>query len=348
MQFHQFDQPVINLHELTNGLEKYYSPEFNQEMITRRGRWGYYQSLAEVVDILESVTHYKTARLSQYHVTNRADTLADQLPFYRYLNENFYIIACRRENLFEHAISHCLNDVTKKLNVYTPWEKIDSFYGLYRSGIEIQPQQILKHLERYRNYIDWADRHFSIGSYFHYEKDLKNIEQYILNLPVFGAQSKRVTWKNTFDQEFEDWNRCHYYASDIGSLALAAPESLAQIQYDHGQQQDAVQTVQNLLPAEQQDFLQQHQDRYYTANDAVCQMVSLGILPSSVPIKKQTLREKLHIVRNLDQCVSEFNNWIQQYPELGSTVDIEDLRSQGQVEYEQLWKPGAGTALTVQ
>ena len=25
MQLHEFDRPVINLHELTNGLEKYYS-----------------------------------------------------------------------------------------------------------------------------------------------------------------------------------------------------------------------------------------------------------------------------------------------------------------------------------
>jgi hypothetical protein len=33
MQFHEFDRPVINLHELTNGLAKYYSPEFN------RGNW---------------------------------------------------------------------------------------------------------------------------------------------------------------------------------------------------------------------------------------------------------------------------------------------------------------------
>ena len=44
MQFHQFDRPTINLHELTNGLAKYYSPEFNQELVGKRAlaNWGYH------------------------------------------------------------------------------------------------------------------------------------------------------------------------------------------------------------------------------------------------------------------------------------------------------------------
>ena len=63
MQFHNFGRPVINLHELTNGLAKYYSPVFNQEILGKKdGKWGYYQSLPEVVELLDSVDHYKTAR----------------------------------------------------------------------------------------------------------------------------------------------------------------------------------------------------------------------------------------------------------------------------------------------
>ena len=33
MQLHDFDRHVINLHELTNGLNRYYSPEFNREIL---------------------------------------------------------------------------------------------------------------------------------------------------------------------------------------------------------------------------------------------------------------------------------------------------------------------------
>lgn len=335
MQFHEFDRPVINLHELTNGLSKFYSSDFNQEIISRRGTWGYHQTLSEIVDILESVDHYKTARLAQYHIRGREDTLADQLPFYRYLNDNFFVIACRRENLFEHILSHGINDITKKLNVYTPSEKINSFYGIYRGGIEIQPEQLLTHLSRYSDYIEWCDRHFSVGSYFYYEKNLKNIEKYILGLPVFGAQSQKITWASTFGQEFEDWNRCHYYNSDIGAIAMSAPEALLQITNSS----PAPAIMQNLLPVAHRSFLDTHKEKYNTANSAINQMQQLGIINSSVPIKKQTLLEKLFVIRNLDQCIDVFNEWIEFRPELGSTVNIEQLKIQAQEEYDQQWNP---------
>ena len=43
MQFHEYDRPVINLHELTNGLIKYYSPTFNDEVLGKGtgDEWGY-------------------------------------------------------------------------------------------------------------------------------------------------------------------------------------------------------------------------------------------------------------------------------------------------------------------
>ena len=94
MQFHQYDKPVINLHELTNGLSKYYSSDFNREVLGKKAdKWGYHQSLQEVVELLESVDHYKTSRLAQYHIRRRNDSMADQIPFYNYINENFFVIA---------------------------------------------------------------------------------------------------------------------------------------------------------------------------------------------------------------------------------------------------------------
>ena len=70
MQFYEFDRPVINLHELTNGLEKYYSNDFSQEIVSKRqvSAWGYYQTLEDVVNLLSSVDHYKVSRLAHYHL----------------------------------------------------------------------------------------------------------------------------------------------------------------------------------------------------------------------------------------------------------------------------------------
>lgn len=348
MQFHQFDQPVINLHELTNGLQKFYSEEFGREIIHRRGKWGYYQSLTQVVEILQSVDHYKTARLAQYHIQARQDSLSDQLPFYQYLDENFYIIACRRQNLFEHAISQALNSVTKKLNVYSAQEKINSFYGLYRSGIEIDLNQLQAAMNRYRDYLDWADRHFTIGTYFIYEKHLKNIENFILNLPMFAAQSQRITWKQNFDIEFEHWNRCQYYSSDLGALVhtknniVLLGDTSDATQVDH----NAVTLLQNNLPVTHQQFLKQHSKQFHDVNQSIDTMQQLGILPTKVPIKKQTLKEKLHMIRNLDQCVDVFNAWTERNPSIDKPVTVDSLRDQAQMEYSQQWDSAGLLAAT--
>lgn len=43
MQFHEYDKPVINLHELTNGIINYYNQDFNRELLGKppdREKWG--------------------------------------------------------------------------------------------------------------------------------------------------------------------------------------------------------------------------------------------------------------------------------------------------------------------
>ena len=132
MNAHKYDRPVIILHELTNGITRYYNSEYNCEILGRCNRvegkrGGYHQSLSEVVDLLSSVDHYKTSRLALYHILQRNDSIAEQVEFYKYLNENFFIISAQRENLLEHAISWVIVTHSKKLNVYSPLEKQNIF-----------------------------------------------------------------------------------------------------------------------------------------------------------------------------------------------------------------------------
>ena len=162
------DKPIINLHELTNGLMKYYSPLFNQEVLAKPfgdKSWGYYQSLTEIIELLNSVDHYKTSRLAHYHIKNRQDTMAEQVPFYNYLNDNFYIISCQRENLFEHALSWVIASHSKKLNVYSPAEKIKQFEDIYKNSITATKEGLTKYLNQYLDYINWVDNHFNVQSY---------------------------------------------------------------------------------------------------------------------------------------------------------------------------------------
>lgn len=311
-----FDQPVINLHELTNGIMRYYSPLFKCEVLGKPNLWGYHQSLDQVTDMLSSVKHYKTARLAHYHIKSRGDSMAQQVPFYQYLNDNFFIISARRQNLLEHALSWCIKVHSKKLNVYSHAEKVDTFYDLYKNPIAVQAEGLITYLNAYRKYLAWVDNHFSVGSYFNYEKDLPQIEKYILDLPIFN-NSPRLGWKETFGQDFATWNRCHYLLSDLSGISqqldYAAPLSLdynAAKSMSKYQLQPVDKTqVTSSLNAVDQKYLIDHGEKYTATYKSLEQLVEDKILVSSVPIKLQTMTEKQLIIKNFSECVDWYNDW---------------------------------------
>jgi hypothetical protein len=348
MQLHEFDRPVINLHELTNGLEKYYSTDFNQEIVSksRVTNWGYYQSLEEIVEILASVTHYKTSRLAQYHIKGRQDPIEKQIPFYQYLDKNFFIIACRRHNIFEHALSMSLNAITKKLNVYSHEEKIDTFADMYLNKVTIDQNVFMHQLKSYHDYVKWSTDYFNIGSFFYYDQHLENIEQYILNLPVFNSQQHKVTWNDRFGIDFYNWNRMHHIPSNIGALLLS-PDSIKTLldykksvsdsqsskQLPMSLNESATQMILTQSDSACVQFLKQHQQGFDNVNSAIEKMKQLDIIVSPPPIKKHTLVEKMHMINNFNQCLNLYNIWIDQNPELGQPLSDADLRFQADKEY---------------
>jgi hypothetical protein len=365
MQFHHYDRPVINLHELTNGLVKYHNAAFDQDVLGKKeGSWGYYQSLEQVVELLSSVNHYKTSRLAHYHIQNRQDSIEQQIPFYQYLNDNFYIISCRRHNLFEHALSWCLNKITKKLNVYNANEKINSFFDLYKTGLDIDPNSLVQTLNAYKHYIKWCNDHFNIASYFYYEEHLLSIEKYILALPIFSQQQSLLTWKDNFDIDFGTWNRYHYVASDLGTLALDQPEKFAQLtnslisgliestpsantakQHEISNfNQSASSSLLNLLPATHLEFLNQNKVTYSNSVNKIANMVKTGLLVSPPPIKKQTLAEKKHIIKNYNHLLEVYNQWIVLNPDMGLPLEESTLDQFAQAERDQ-WNPASSSVV---
>jgi hypothetical protein len=399
MQFHQFDQPVVNLHELSNGLVKYHNTTFDQEVLGKKeGHWGYHQSLEQIVGLLNSASHYKTSRLAHYHMKNRQDSIADQLSFYQYLNDNFYIISCRRHNLFEHALSWCLSKITKKLNVYDDNEKVDSFFDLYCNGVDIDPNSLIQTLNAYQDYVNWCNNHFNVASYFYYEEHLPQIENYILNLPIFAQQHNKLTWKDNFGLSFNQWNMCHYIKSDLGTLALNQPEKFTQLanqskkipmnshdillvknynkirdpswpqissvtdyynlpehikneveqvhkvtvpqinQVDMIVRTELPQSLIEFLPDNHQTFVNQHKQSYEVAVSSMNKMMESGIIISKPPIKKQTLAEKKHMIRNYQQLLNVYNQWIEKNPSMGNPLDNDILNKFADLETAR-WQP---------
>jgi hypothetical protein len=362
------DKPIINLHELTNGLMKYHSPLFNQEVLGKPqdGKpWGYYQSLDEVIELLNSVDHYKTSRLAHYHIKNRQDTMAEQVPFYNYLNDNFYIISCQRENLFEHALSWVIQSHSKRLNVYSPAEKIDNFEDIYKNGVIATREGLNKYLTAYSDYTKWVDNHFNVQSYFNYDKDLKNIEQYILGLDFMRDHTEN-TWKDMFGQSWDDWNTCHRMLPNLilnqpaksDSTLTLSSNLLAPITSEHWQSVSGdgwpVEPVNfldvpgNTIPAAIQNeikdifagqfatinveltnynFLKDHLPDYQKIQKELNRLVTDKILVTGVPIKLQSLAEKRHIIKNFDQCIEWYNQWVtaNNYGKLYSSTELDSL-----------------------
>lgn len=321
MAAHDFDKQVINLHELTNGLHLYYSDIFNKEVLGKPSARGYYQSLQEIVDLLDRGDHYKTSRLAHYHIRNRQDSIADQIPFYNYINENFFIISARRSNLFEHALSWGITLSSKALNVYNHNDKLDTFYDIYKNGINIDPIAMEKYLTDYKLYLKWCDDHFQVNSYFDYEKDLPNIEDYILNLDIFAGKKKK-TWNDIFSIEWSDWNKCHKLISDIGTSDVKQLEYLGTTPSENKFALDMLKT--NLSTVDQK-YLIDNGKQYSVVYNGINNLVKQGVLVTGIPIKLQTLAEKRKIIKNFDQCIEVYNKWVDKN-ELGEKYSDSDLK----------------------
>lgn len=368
-----FELPVINLHELSNGLEKYFNDTLGQECLRKpQGQaWGYYQTLPEIQTLLSSVNHYKTSRLAHYHLLNRKDSISDQLAFYRYLNENFYIISCRRENLFEHALSWVIYSHSKNLNVYTADEKIRVFESIYQTGITATEIGIHNYLDRYRAYTDWVRDYFDVQSYFDYDRDMADLEKYILNLD-FMRGSESNTWRDMFGQDFRTWNACHRmipnlllnnHSSDATMKITVNTQPITQSNWDQVRGPDWPLKIEHLgqtaLPQiidqeikqrfnlqtvavtpQQHQFLTDNLGIYNRTAGVLEQLRDRGLLVTGVPIKLQSLQEKKDIIRNFDQCVTWYNQWCEKTqfaqpysePELDQRAQAEEMSWSQQLE----------------
>lgn len=283
------DKLTINLHELTNGIVSYKNEKFNRTVLGKKhDKWGYWQSLEQVVDCLSTHDHDKISRLAHYHIKSRGDSLSDQLSFYQYLNDNFFIIACRRQNVFEHALSWGIVAESKRLNVYSHAEKFDVMKDIHTNGINIHPDAFNRSLQQYQDYIEWVDRHFLVNAYYEYERDLPNLENFILGLNPFKGIQSPLRWEDKFDISWEDWNRMHYL--------------LSLVPFDY------------LFTDEEKEFMKTNIDLYSSCRVFIQDLVEDGIMVSGIPIKLHTLNEKAKIVGNVTQCLENYNKWVRLAP----------------------------------
>lgn len=314
---------TINLHELTNGLVSYEHPQFRQTVLGKKeGAWGYHQNLQTVTQMLRNCGHDVVSRLAHYHIKNRKDCLADQLDFYKFLNDNFYIVAAKRENLLEHAMSWCIAVESKKMNVYSFEEKYQTYHDLLKNPLTVQGEQIEKYLNQYCEYINWVNDHFQVNAYFEYARDLPQIENFIMNLRVFQRMEQPLAWIDKWNISWHDWNRMHFL--------------LSLVPFDHNFTQD------------EKAFMADHIELYTKCRIDIQDLQDLGILVSGIPIKLHTLQQKTKLIANSGECLLHYNQWITANPTIDALpYQPETLNSIAQLEHSS-WTKDFGQPLLTQ
>ena len=141
---------------------------------------------------------------------------------------------------------------------------------------------------------------------------MPNLEKYILNLDIFHGP-ERLTWKDTFDIDFQDWNRCHYLTSDLSGIGHQL--SVPQLTYDAPAaklelQSLAFKEISRSLSVQDQKFMREHAVKYVKSYKNIAELVDNKVLVTGVPIKLQTMLEKRLVIKNFDQCVEHYNAWV--------------------------------------
>ena len=67
-------------------------------------------------------------------------------------------------------------------------------------------------------------------------------------------------------------------------------------------------------------------------------MIELGIMTTGVPMKKQTMTEKKHIVKNFTVCVETYNRWADAYPDIAQPINFDEIAEREKQE-QKFWNP---------
>jgi len=327
-----FDKPVINIHELVNGLETYYNTTFNLETL-KKTPFRRFDKLSDIANQIKSVDHYVTVNLAQYHIEQRQDSLENQLSFYEFLNENFYIIGCRRDNLFEYALSSILKTFSLYGNTFYPLDKVVRYQQYNQTPITVDRPALYRFLDRYKAHIDWSEKYFDIRCYFDYDKHIDNIEDFILSLDFMKNGN---TWEDMFGISWPDWNACHRLIPNLvlhkkeqnentKTITFASPRLAIESSMNNVLTvKSECNMLQNYYPADsiiqqigsititenEYRFLGENLIKYKHAFDKIQTLIDDGMLSEGVPMKLQSLGEKQKIIKNFEQCLEWYNEWV--------------------------------------
>jgi hypothetical protein len=263
------DLDYWNTHELLNGLG------VEDGSLYKDFTLGYSQTIEDICNKLLITGNFLVSRIARYHITNRlAGREENYADLYRECNRKFRtIIFCARDP-FEYALSWSIRKQSGKLNVYSIRERTEA-HGLgVKEPIDLDFFQ--SKLDQYTEYKYWAEDNFNITKKVNYDDLHNNVDQQMQEITGLDH-----TVKDKIGISLQDYSRYRYLLS----------------------------------------MYKQTKDTQYFSNgiDVIDEMCSLhGMierlnyslrLPSSMPIKMNTMANKRSRVTNFDQAVETYNNW---------------------------------------
>jgi len=263
------DLDYWNTHELLNGLG------VEDGSLYKDFTLEYSQTIEDICNKLLITGNFLVSRIARYHITNRlAEREENYADLYRECNRKFRtIIFCARDP-FEYALSWSIRKQSGKLNVYSIRERTEA-HGLgVKEPIDLDFFQIK--LDQYTEYEYWAEDNFNITKKVNYDDLHNNVDQQMQEITGLDH-----TVKDKIGISLQDYSRYRYLLS----------------------------------------MYKQTKDTQYFSNgiDVIDEMCNLhGMierlnyslrLPSSMPIKMNTMANKRSRVTNFDQAVETYNNW---------------------------------------
>ena len=177
--------PVVNTHELTNGIEL-----TKTNSILKKLPQTYLQDLKTIENILLQCDKKLdiVSRLAKYHMDARQDQQKNADEFYKFCNKFFKRrIICLRKNIFEYAMSWSIREQSGVLNIYKREDRKKVL-----SVTKVDEDYFLKKCQEYVQYITWTENNFSVTDKVYYEDLITNTDTVIDKLTGYSKTFEKT------------------------------------------------------------------------------------------------------------------------------------------------------------
>lgn len=259
-----------NTHELLNGLGVDDGSLYSNDLLE------YKQPLNEICNLLLVTGNLLVSRIAKYHVTNRLkEHNEDYSIFYKECNRKFNnILFCERDP-FEYALSWSIRQKSNTLNVYSVTERIDTHGVDVKEPIDLD--YFKSKLNHYTEYEYWAEDNFNITKKVNYDDLHNNVDQLMQHITgLTHSVEKKI------GISLQDYSRFRYLSSMY---------------------------TQTKDPAYFNNSCIEKLEPMCELHLKISQLCYSRRLPSTMPMKMNTISDKRSRITNFNQAVETYNNW---------------------------------------